>query len=207
LSLAPLDVAAELTATLHEYLTNGKPDRDRRLQRRLRELADALEPAAELAITNQFDARAERAVFTYWQRAMGKPHAKLTPERRAKIRARFSEGYLAEDMQKAIDYVSGSDWHRGGNDRGQEYVDLTMILQTGSKLEGYVAHYEREHGGSPQARRARLEAAAAGDPPAQQQLALVELEKTAGELLRRGETQAYNLANRQLRSLRSGREG
>lgn len=200
MTLRPRDVAAEIADLLHEYLTDGKPASETRLQRRLRALADALEPAVATT-TNHVETQAERDVFLYWQRRMQKPQAKLTAERRAKIRARMREGYTVEQIRKAIDAVAESEWHRGSNERGKEYVDLVMICGTGSKLEQYVADYDREHGTGPRG------ALAAGplDSEAPGQLRLVELEKTAGELLRRGETGEYNDTQRQIRQLRGGR--
>ena len=42
-------------------------------------------------------------VYEHWKRACRKPRAKLTADRRSKVRARMREGYSVADLRKAID--------------------------------------------------------------------------------------------------------
>jgi hypothetical protein len=77
-------------------------------------------------------------VFSYWQQALDKPKALLTSERERAIQARLREGYSPDTIKQAIDGCRASPFHRGQNDRGQPYDDLTLICRSGSKLESFV---------------------------------------------------------------------
>ena len=76
--------------------------------------------------------------FHYWRKVMGHPKAKLTADRRQKVRARLKEGYSLEDIRKAVDGCKASPHHMGQNDTGTIYDDLTLICRTGSKLEFFM---------------------------------------------------------------------
>jgi uncharacterized phage protein (TIGR02220 family) len=142
----------------------------------------------------------EREIFLHWQRVLDKPKAKLTPERRSRVRARLRDGYTVADIKKAIDAVAASDWHRGSNDRDREYTDLVLICQNGSKLETYIEMWDREHGAVSSRPRVRVD-----EERTRPELPrLIELEKTASELLRRGDTVAYNETQKQMRAIRGG---
>ena len=77
-----------------------------------------------------------REIFGHWQTVMDKPKAKLTRDRRGKIEARLKEGYSVEDCKQAINGCKESDWHMHP-ERNETARDITNILQTGSKLEGF----------------------------------------------------------------------
>jgi hypothetical protein len=79
-----------------------------------------------------------QVIFSYWQQALNHPHARLTPERERVIRARLREGYTPDVIKKAIDGCRASPFHRGQNERGQPYDDLTLICRNGSKLESFL---------------------------------------------------------------------
>lgn len=82
--------------------------------------------------------RIEREVFNHWRETMGRPTAKLTPDRRVKIRARAREGYTLAQMKMAIDGCASSTYHMGSNDQGTTYNDISLIFRTGSKLEDFM---------------------------------------------------------------------
>lgn len=77
-------------------------------------------------------------VFAHWRRVVNRPAAKLTQERRAKIVARLREGYTEADLVAAIDGCAASPFHRGENESGSRYDDLTLIFRNGSKLESFL---------------------------------------------------------------------
>jgi len=80
-------------------------------------------------------------VFTYWQRVLNHPQAKLTVERRKKIEARLKEKYSIEQIKSAIDGCRASPFHMGqGSDSdGTVYDDIELICRSGSKLEMFIA--------------------------------------------------------------------
>lgn len=139
-------------------------------------------------------AKEERAViervFAYWQTTLGHPTAKLTPERAAKIRTRLADGYSEDHLKRAIRGCAASPHHTGSNETGTRYDDLTLILRTGSKVEQFALMAKDET-------RTRI----TGATPEQVQQAEA-IEKEAFDALERGDTDAYNRANRRLAALR-----
>lgn len=81
-----------------------------------------------------------RVVFDFWVETMGRhpKRTKLTGDRRAKIQARLRDGYGVEQLKAAILGCAHSGWHMGENPKGKEYNDLTLIMRSGSKLEGFM---------------------------------------------------------------------
>lgn len=77
-------------------------------------------------------------LFEHWQRVHGHPNAKLDGKRRRAIeRALKSHGEAM--VRAAIDGCAKSPFHKGQNDRGQVYDDLTLILRDASKIESFAA--------------------------------------------------------------------
>lgn len=76
-------------------------------------------------------------IFRFWKWYLEHPQAKLTPERQKKIHARLKEGYSGANILRAIIGVQRIPFNMGQNDGGQILDDITLILQTGSKLERY----------------------------------------------------------------------
>jgi uncharacterized phage protein (TIGR02220 family) len=76
-------------------------------------------------------------LFAYWQERCGHPHAKLTDDRRAKIRARLREGYTVEQIRAAIDGAAKA--ATVDDDTGRRYDDIELICRKGSKLEDFIA--------------------------------------------------------------------
>jgi hypothetical protein len=77
-----------------------------------------------------------RELFAYWQRQCGHPNAKPTRDRLAKVRARLSEGYTAEQVRQAIDGAARAAFV---NDAGKRFDDLELICRNGSKLEDFMS--------------------------------------------------------------------
>lgn len=78
-------------------------------------------------------------VFEHWCEVMAHPDAKLTDERRAKIRARLDEGYTAFQILEAVDGCRASPFNMGDNEHKRVYDDLTLICRNGSKVEQFRA--------------------------------------------------------------------
>jgi cell wall-associated NlpC family hydrolase len=77
-------------------------------------------------------------LFKHWQRVHKHPTAKLDAKRRKAIE-RAVKSHGADVVRAAIDGCAKSAFHQGENDRGQVYVDLTLILRDASKIEGFAA--------------------------------------------------------------------
>lgn len=91
-------------------------------------------------------------VFDYWVVKMGKNRAaKLTSDRRQKVKARLREGYTVEQIKQAIDGCSVDPFYMGDNVSGKTYNDLTLICRTGSKIEEFIERSEGPFAQKPQA--------------------------------------------------------
>lgn len=161
--------------------------------RQLRELADWIDGEQRERPKTQQPTGAELEVFEFWQRCMGKDAAKFTPERRAKIRARLSEGYKIEDLKRAISNVSESNFHMGENDGARPYNDLTLILRTGTKLEEFRDIGNR----APEPERR-------GAPQSDFEAKIRRLSAEGAQQMKEGNVDAYNDTQREIRRLRSG---
>lgn len=75
-----------------------------------------------------------REVFDYWVRTSGKSRAKLTGDRRIKVRARLKDGYSVEDLKAAI---RGNAVGAYIDARGTKYNDLTLICRSGAHVERF----------------------------------------------------------------------
>lgn len=76
-------------------------------------------------------------VFRFWKWYLEHPQARLTSDRQRKIHARFKEGYTGTQVIRAIMGIQRIPFNMGQNDTRQVFDDITLILQTGSKLERY----------------------------------------------------------------------
>lgn len=77
-------------------------------------------------------------LFQHWQRVHGHPQSKLDGKRRRAIE-RAVKSHGADVVRAAIDGCARSPFHKGQNDRGAVYDDLTLILRDASKIEGFAA--------------------------------------------------------------------
>lgn len=88
-----------------------------------------------------------RDVFEAWLDATGRDttRTRLTAQRRKKVEARLREGYDAGELLSAVRGISLSAWHRGDNDTGVRYDDLTVALRDGGQVERFAALWEQRH--------------------------------------------------------------
>lgn len=175
------------------------------LATQLRELADFVEGAKTAEETDPTRrpkrATAVRAVYEYWlQRTSRNPAAhKLTSERRTKIESRLRMFSVAE-ICEAIDFVAASDWHRGNNDHGQRYDDITTICMNDTKLETYRNRNRGQADESPGQDRRGM---AGAMEPAFEESEETRLSRQSREALKAGDQDAYNDAQRRLGELRA----
>lgn len=133
-------------------------------------------------------------VIDFWRTTCNHPHAKATPERKAKVRARLRDGYSENTIKRAIRGCARSDFHTGKNEDGRRYDELTLILRNGSKLEQFVGYDGGgEHETTSPAQAASLEQVAA-------------LEKEIATALSEGDEERYARVNTRLRDLRGPHE-
>ena len=74
-------------------------------------------------------------LFAAWQQQCGHPHAKLTSDRRTKIRARLNDGYTVEEIRQAIGGAAAAAYV---DDRGKRHDDIELICRSGSRLEAFM---------------------------------------------------------------------
>ena len=74
-------------------------------------------------------------LFAYWQQRCGRAHAKLTNDRRGKIKARLGEGYTVDQIRQAID---GAALDAFVDEKGKRFDDIELICRNGSKLESFI---------------------------------------------------------------------
>ncbi len=179
-------ISARLSSHLHSFL-DGRIN-EAALVNKLRRLAKDIEGDGILKVPTKetlADLLVLQPVFDHWQKRMSKPRARLTRGRAAVIKARLRDGYVQDQMKRAIDACCASEWHMGENDRNTAYNDLTMILRSGEKLEQFLAMGDRQGPGtteSPEVRRLLRESA---------------------DAMERSDTAAYNAANHALKEARN----
>lgn len=105
-------------------------DRDREDQDHHSADAESVEPS------RLDDAAFIRQVFDRWQERCDHPQAKLTADRRAKVKARIREGRTLEDFFAAIEGAARAAFV---NDEGKRFDDLELICRSGAKFESFMA--------------------------------------------------------------------
>lgn len=80
---------------------------------------------------------ASELIFRFWKWYLEHPQAKLTSDRQRKIHARLKEGYTGVNIIRGIMGIQRIAFNMGQNEGGQILDDITLILQTGSKLERF----------------------------------------------------------------------
>ena len=75
-------------------------------------------------------------IYHHWLDATGRnPNRnKLTKERRQKIKARIADGFTEQEICAAVTHWSLDPFHRGENQHGKTYDDLTTYLRTETKV-------------------------------------------------------------------------
>ena len=71
------------------------------------------------------------------------PRARPGTKEKAKIRARLTEGFTAEDICDGIDGCHATPHNAGDNDRGRQYLSLELIVRDASKLTQFIEGKER----------------------------------------------------------------
>lgn len=76
-----------------------------------------------------------RTVFDAWVEVCKHPRARLTPDRRSKVRARLKDGYTTCDLIQALHGAA-----RGAyvDARGHKWDDLTLICRSGAFVERFM---------------------------------------------------------------------
>ena len=133
-------------------------------------------------------------LFDAWRTQLDHPQAKLTPDRAQKVVGRLREGYTEADIMAAIDGCANSPFHRGENDAGTRYDDLTLICRSGSVLEKF-----RDLAGH-QAPTATVEIKPPDPAQVAEEREIRRLEFEAKAMLKAGRTAEYNDAIRSIRA-------
>lgn len=82
---------------------------------------------------------AEDRIFAFWVATMGKTsRTQLTPERRARIRARLRDS-TEEELRTAVRGCKASPFHMGENDTGKIHDDIMLICRDRSKVESFMS--------------------------------------------------------------------
>lgn len=76
-----------------------------------------------------------RDVFGYWRVECNHPRAKLTADRKAKVRARLRDGYTVDDLKQA---VRGATKGAFRDHKGHVWDDLTLICRSGANVERFM---------------------------------------------------------------------
>lgn len=77
-----------------------------------------------------------REVFDAWVEVCKHPRAKLTQDRRTKVKARLKDGYTTVDLIAAVRGAARGAYVDG---RGHKWDDLTLICRSGSNVERFIA--------------------------------------------------------------------
>lgn len=179
-------ISARLASHMEGFLA-GRLD-ESTLANKLRRLATDIEQDRVVKVPTKeslADLLVLQPVFDHWQKRMDKPRARLTRGRAAVIKARLREGYVADQMKRAIDACCASEWHMGENDRNTAYNDLTVILRSGEKLEQFLAMGDRQGPGTTESPAVR------------------RLLRESADAMEQGDTAAYNAANQALKEARN----
>ncbi len=89
-----------------------------------------------LADENQL-AKNIKDLFTYWQKVMNHPKAKLDDKRKRFIKQAL-KSYSIEDLQRAIDGCASSSHHMGKNDNKTRYDAIDLIFRDADHIEGFI---------------------------------------------------------------------
>ena len=99
-------------------------------------------------------------IFAYWQERCNHPRAKLTNDRRGKIKARLNEGYTVAEIKQGVDGAATRPFVDPIT--GAVFDDLELVCRNGSKLESFITRGEQPspaRNGRPQPRPPALDRA------------------------------------------------
>lgn len=182
---------AHLLVELAAELLTGRVD-DAAARERMRAILDGREQLAlapELAPNAKSDEEraAAHRLFDYWRERCGHLKAKPDPTRIAKAIARLRDGFSEEELRWAIDGMSGSIFHSGGNDDGKRYDDMELCFRNIRHVERFIERARGQGGGVAAPRQERDEQRA-------------KLRGEAQKAARDGRTDDYNIAMRKLKT-------
>lgn len=80
---------------------------------------------------------AVREVFEHWQETSGHNRAKLTTDRRQKIRARLRT-FSADELKEAIANACSDPFYQGDNDRGTRYDWIETLLKNDAAVDRHL---------------------------------------------------------------------
>lgn len=83
-------------------------------------------------------------IFSYWQKVMNSPRAKLDKKRIDRIRAGLKLGYTPRELCEAIKGCSRSPWNMGQNDRNTKYNSLELILRDADHIDKFMELADKE---------------------------------------------------------------
>ncbi len=190
-SVSLREIAVRLSGLVHASLVGRL--RAREIVAELRAVADWIEGGTKPAspAKEEVTTQVELEIFQYWVARFNKTRARFTPERRAAVRARLRDGYTAEDIRRAIDGCKASPFHNGENKENTTYDDLLLICRNGTKIERF-RELAKEQGTQPLAVNGSEEMDAR----------VLRLSEDAQEALKKGDTNAYNRAQDEIKKLR-----
>jgi hypothetical protein len=110
--------------------------RCRQLEEEIRRLRDSNNKLRKQAEPESIEGTLVKAVFEEWVRVCKHPKARLTADRRSKVRARLRDGYTSEDLMQA---VRGAAKGAYVDPRGHKWDDLTLICRSGANVERFIA--------------------------------------------------------------------
>jgi hypothetical protein len=77
-------------------------------------------------------------VFLHWQMRTGRTRTRLSGRRRAKIKARLSDGFSVTQLKQACDGLMGSSWHRGANPNRTPYLGIDVVFKSADSVERFM---------------------------------------------------------------------
>ena len=80
-----------------------------------------------------------QAIFKHWQATLNHPHAKLDAKRKKRISEAIKMGYAEDELKRAIDGCSYSEFHMGKNDSKKIYDTIDLIFRDADKIDGFIA--------------------------------------------------------------------
>jgi len=187
------EIAARLSGLVHASLVGRL--RSSEIVAELRAVADWIEGGTKPArpVKEEVTTQVELELFQYWVARFNKPRTRFTPERRRVLRARLRDGYTPEDIRRAIDGCKASPFHNGENDRETEYNDITLICRNGTNVERF-----RDAAKEGQIRPLAVTTNEVDEAQVER------LTQDGQEALKKGDMNAYNRTQEEIRRLRAG---
>ena len=109
-------------------------------------LSSSDEPNVDRAEQNGGSPEPVQELFEYWRDRSGHSHAKLTTERRAKIRARLKR-FRPDELRRAIDGACANPFYTGDNDRSQRYDFPETIFKNDAAVDRHMSYTPNGNGG------------------------------------------------------------